>query len=173
MVLRRSRMDGTGPPLGGRSRRHGQRRNGRAGSDRPWSVAFWSALRTQSTMLPLLLLLAAGFAHALARIHTQVFREMRRALVQLPLRRVILETPGRWSATSGSSSRPTTAAPRRSRRRPGSTRRWTISTAAPGRRRSRERYGPGADARARHHGRQQCRPDSIDTGCTGTGACLQ
>lgn len=61
--------------------------------DRPWSVAFWSALRTQSTMLPLLLLLAAGFAHWLARAHTQVFRQLRRALVQLPMRRVTLEAP--------------------------------------------------------------------------------
>lgn len=61
--------------------------------DRPWSVAFWSALRTQSTMLPLLLLLAMWFAYSIARNHVQVFRQLRRALAQLPGRRVTVESP--------------------------------------------------------------------------------
>ncbi|MEO8315172.1 MAG: EAL domain-containing protein [Pseudomonadota bacterium] len=61
--------------------------------DRPWSVAFWSAMRTQGTMLPLLLLLAAGFAHSLAHNHVLVFRQLRRALAQLPGRRVLVEAP--------------------------------------------------------------------------------
>ncbi len=56
--------------------------------DRPWSSAFWSALRTQGTMLPLLLLLAAWFAHSLARHHLHTFRQLRRALAQLPDRRM-------------------------------------------------------------------------------------
>jgi len=58
--------------------------------DRPWSVAFWSALRTQSTMLPLVLLLAALYAHRLASNHVQTFRQLRRALAQLPERRVAI-----------------------------------------------------------------------------------
>jgi diguanylate cyclase (GGDEF)-like protein len=62
-------------------------------ADRPWSVAFWSALRTQSTMLPLLLLMAAWFAHSLARNHAAVFRQLRRALSQLPGRRVTVDAP--------------------------------------------------------------------------------
>ncbi|MEO6079451.1 MAG: EAL domain-containing protein [Steroidobacteraceae bacterium] len=61
--------------------------------DRPWPVAFWSALRTQSTTLPLLLLLAAWFAHSLARHHSHVFRQLRRALAQLPERRVAVVAP--------------------------------------------------------------------------------
>ena len=61
--------------------------------DRPMSVAFWSALRTQSTMLPLLLLLAMWFAHSIARNHVHVFRQLRRAIAQLPGRRVALESP--------------------------------------------------------------------------------
>jgi diguanylate cyclase (GGDEF)-like protein len=57
-------------------------------ADRPWSTAFWSALRTQSTMLPLLLLLAGWFAHRLATHHLHTFRQLRRALAQLPDRRM-------------------------------------------------------------------------------------
>jgi diguanylate cyclase (GGDEF)-like protein len=60
-------------------------------ADRPWSVAFWSALRTQSTMLPLLLLLAALLAHLLARNHVRAFRQLRRAIAQLPGRRSAVE----------------------------------------------------------------------------------
>jgi diguanylate cyclase (GGDEF)-like protein len=62
-------------------------------TDRPWSVAFWSAARTQSTMLPLLLMLAMGFAYWIARDHVNVFRQLRRALSQLPGRRVTVESP--------------------------------------------------------------------------------
>jgi diguanylate cyclase (GGDEF)-like protein len=58
------------------------------GPDRPWSVAFWSALRTQSTMLPLLLLLAGWFAHVMAKHNAPALRQLRRALSQLPERRV-------------------------------------------------------------------------------------
>jgi diguanylate cyclase (GGDEF)-like protein len=59
--------------------------------DRPWSAAFWSALRTQSTMLPLLLLLAAWFAHSLAKPLHLAFRQLRRALTQLPERRIAVD----------------------------------------------------------------------------------
>jgi diguanylate cyclase (GGDEF)-like protein len=59
--------------------------------DRPWSAAFWSALRTQSTMLPLLLLLAAWFAHSLAKPHLHAFRQLRRGVAQLPERRIKVE----------------------------------------------------------------------------------
>jgi diguanylate cyclase (GGDEF)-like protein len=63
--------------------------------DQPWSVAFWSALRTQSTMIPLLLLLAAWLAHDIAgrRVHT--LRLMQRAIAQLPDRRAAVPVPAR------------------------------------------------------------------------------
>ncbi len=59
-----------------------------ATQDRPWSVAFWSALRTQGTMVPLLLLLAGWFAHELSKHNVPALRQLRRALLQLPERRV-------------------------------------------------------------------------------------
>ncbi len=55
--------------------------------DRPWSVAFWSAVRTQATFLPLLLLLA-WLAHAWTRRRENVLRQVRRALAALPDRRL-------------------------------------------------------------------------------------
>lgn len=55
--------------------------------DRPWSVAAWSAVRTQATFLPLVLL-AAALALVAARRHELALRQMRRALGQLPDRRV-------------------------------------------------------------------------------------
>jgi diguanylate cyclase (GGDEF)-like protein len=57
-------------------------------ADRPWSVAFWSALRTQSAIVPLLLVLAALLAHRFAGANAQTFRQLRRALAQLPERHV-------------------------------------------------------------------------------------
>ncbi len=56
--------------------------------DRPWSTAFWSAVRTQSASLPLLLALAAWFGWSLARPHLQTFRQLRLAIAQLPGRRM-------------------------------------------------------------------------------------
>lgn len=56
--------------------------------DRPWSAAFLSALRTQSAALPLLLLLAAWFGHRFAGPHVRALRQLRRAVLQLPERRV-------------------------------------------------------------------------------------
>lgn len=55
--------------------------------ERAWSVAFWSALRTQSTMIPLLLLMAAVLSQWQAGGNLQVLRQLRRALAQLPGRR--------------------------------------------------------------------------------------
>ncbi len=60
--------------------------------DRPWSVAFWSAVRTQSTFLPLVLL-AAWLAFAWMRRQEQALRHVRRALDALPDRRVALVGP--------------------------------------------------------------------------------
>jgi diguanylate cyclase (GGDEF)-like protein len=57
--------------------------------DRPWSVAFWSAVRTQATFLPLVLL-AAWLAYRIAHRHEQALRQLRRALGQLPDRRVVI-----------------------------------------------------------------------------------
>jgi diguanylate cyclase (GGDEF)-like protein len=58
-------------------------------ADRPWSAAFWSALRTQSTFLPLLLLLA-WLCYRVGRRNAVALRQMRRALGQLPDRRVAI-----------------------------------------------------------------------------------
>ncbi len=54
--------------------------------DRPWSAAFWSAVRTQATFLPLLLL-AAWLCHRVGARNALALRQMRRALGQLPVRR--------------------------------------------------------------------------------------
>ena len=59
--------------------------------DRPWSVAFWSALRTQSTLLPLVLIFAGWFAHVLTQQYVPTLRQLRRALAQLSERRIMLE----------------------------------------------------------------------------------
>ncbi|MET0280960.1 MAG: EAL domain-containing protein [Steroidobacteraceae bacterium] len=56
--------------------------------DRPWATAFLSALRTQSAALPLLLLLALWFAHRFATPHVRALRQLRRAILQLPERRL-------------------------------------------------------------------------------------
>jgi diguanylate cyclase (GGDEF)-like protein len=61
--------------------------------DRPWSVAFWSALRTQSTLLPLVLLFAGAFAHVVTRRYMPPLRELRRALAQLSERRTRIDPP--------------------------------------------------------------------------------
>jgi diguanylate cyclase (GGDEF)-like protein len=58
-----------------------------AGSpDRPWSVAFASALRTQSALLVTVLLLAALAGEAAGRFYLPAFRQLRRALASLPHR---------------------------------------------------------------------------------------
>jgi diguanylate cyclase (GGDEF)-like protein len=57
--------------------------------DRPWSVAFWSAARTQATFLPLLLLMA-WLCHRVGARNSAALRQVRRALGQLPDRRVAL-----------------------------------------------------------------------------------
>ncbi len=57
--------------------------------DRPWSAAFWSALRTQATFLPLLLL-AAWLCLRVGARNGLALRQMRRALGQLPDRRVAI-----------------------------------------------------------------------------------
>src|SRR5690606_35275235 len=55
--------------------------------DRPWSVAAWSAVRTQATFLPLVLL-AALLTYLAVHRHELALRQLRRALGQLPDRRV-------------------------------------------------------------------------------------
>src|SRR5690606_37017098 len=62
--------------------------------DRPWSVAFWSAVRTQATFLPLVLL-AAWLAHACARRHEVALRQLSRALGSLPDRRLAIASSPR------------------------------------------------------------------------------
>jgi diguanylate cyclase (GGDEF)-like protein len=57
--------------------------------DRPWTVAFWSALRTQATFLPLLLL-SAWLCLRVGRRNELALRQVRRALGQLPDRRVAI-----------------------------------------------------------------------------------
>lgn len=51
--------------------------------DRPWSAAFWSAVRTQATFLPLLLL-AAWLVHRVVQRHEDSLRQVRSALALLP-----------------------------------------------------------------------------------------
>jgi diguanylate cyclase (GGDEF)-like protein len=63
--------------------------------DRPWSVAFFSALRTQATLLLPLLLLAAWFGWHYGAPQLRTLRQLRRALLQLPDRRVpVAAEPG-------------------------------------------------------------------------------
>jgi hypothetical protein len=62
--------------------------------DRSWLVAFWSALRTQATFLPLVLL-AALLCHRVASRHEQALRQLRRAVGQMPERRVTVPVPPR------------------------------------------------------------------------------
>jgi len=54
---------------------------------RPWSVAFWSAVRTQGTFVPLVLL-AAWLAWLHVRRHELTLRQVSRALGKLPDRRI-------------------------------------------------------------------------------------
>jgi diguanylate cyclase (GGDEF)-like protein len=66
--------------------------------DRPWSVAFFSALRTQVTLVPLVLLLAAWLAHDFAGRLLTPLRQLRRAVAQLPDRRVpVASDPGHFA----------------------------------------------------------------------------
>jgi diguanylate cyclase (GGDEF)-like protein len=57
-----------------------------AGPDRPWSVAFWSALRTQTTLLIGMLVLAAVAGQLIAMRYLPTFRQLRRGLTSLPQR---------------------------------------------------------------------------------------
>ena len=62
--------------------------------DQPWSAAFWSALRTQSTGLPLLVLLALWAGHSIAARHVRAFQRLRDGLAELAERRVsVAEDP--------------------------------------------------------------------------------
>jgi len=54
--------------------------------DRPWSLAFWSALRTQTTLLVGMLLLAALAGQFIAMRYLPTFRQLRRGLANLPQR---------------------------------------------------------------------------------------
>ena len=54
--------------------------------DRPWSVAFASALRTQSALLAAVLVLAALAGEAAGRFYLPAFRQLRRAVSNLPHR---------------------------------------------------------------------------------------
>jgi diguanylate cyclase (GGDEF)-like protein len=56
--------------------------------DRPWSVAFWSAVRMQGMPLLLLLLLAAWGAQRFGARLVQPLQQLRRAVAQLPDRRL-------------------------------------------------------------------------------------
>jgi diguanylate cyclase (GGDEF)-like protein len=56
------------------------------GADRPWSVAFASALRTQSALLVAVLVLAALAGEAAGRFYLPAFRQLRRSLSSLPNR---------------------------------------------------------------------------------------
>jgi diguanylate cyclase (GGDEF)-like protein len=56
------------------------------GPDRPWSVAFDSALRTQSALLVAVLLMAALAGEAAGRFYVPSFRQLRRAVSNLPHR---------------------------------------------------------------------------------------
>jgi diguanylate cyclase (GGDEF)-like protein len=55
-------------------------------ADRPWSVAFASALRTQSALLVAVLLMAAVAGEAAGRFYVPAFRQLRRSLSNLPQR---------------------------------------------------------------------------------------
>jgi diguanylate cyclase (GGDEF)-like protein len=64
------------------------------GRDRPWSAFFWSAVRTQATFLPLVLL-AAWLAWAWMRRQELALKRLHRALGSLPDRYVELaDSPG-------------------------------------------------------------------------------
>jgi diguanylate cyclase (GGDEF)-like protein len=60
--------------------------------DRPWSAAFWSALRMQALPLLVLLLLAMWLARGTVMRLTQPLQQLRRAIVQLPDRRLLVPT---------------------------------------------------------------------------------
>jgi GAF domain-containing protein len=65
--------------------------------ERPWSAAFWSALRTQGPLLLLVFVLAAWLAHGFAVRLLLPLQQLRRALGQLPDRRLpMLPTPGQF-----------------------------------------------------------------------------
>jgi len=57
-----------------------------AEQDRPWSLAFWSALRTQTTLLAGMLLLAALAGQFIALRYLPAFRLLRRGLANLAQR---------------------------------------------------------------------------------------
>lgn len=52
--------------------------------DQPWSVAFWSAARTQTTLLVTILVLAAVAGQVVGMFYEPVFRQLRRGLNNLP-----------------------------------------------------------------------------------------
>ncbi len=65
--------------------------------ERPWSVAFWSALRMQGTLLLLVLVLAAWFAQGFSARLLQPLQQLRRAVAQLPDRRLtVASAPGQF-----------------------------------------------------------------------------
>lgn len=64
-------------------------------ADRPWSVAFASALRTQSALLVGVLLLAALAGELAGRLYVPAIRQLRRAVSNLPHRITQLSPPGR------------------------------------------------------------------------------
>jgi diguanylate cyclase (GGDEF)-like protein len=59
--------------------------------DRPWSAAFWSALRSQLVLVPVLLLLAGLSAQVFAARLVRPLRQLRRVIGQLPDRRLQLQ----------------------------------------------------------------------------------
>jgi diguanylate cyclase (GGDEF)-like protein len=61
-----------------------------AAPDRPWSAAFWSAMRTQTTLVIGVLLLAALAGQLAGSRYLPTFRQLRRALANLPQRQAQL-----------------------------------------------------------------------------------
>ena len=73
-----------------------------AGPDRPLAVAFWSAFRTQSTLLAGVLLMAALAGQVMGMLYQPTFRNLRRALAHLPERRSRIAAPAHSCAELGS-----------------------------------------------------------------------
>lgn len=61
-----------------------------ATQDRPWTVAFWSAARTQSALAAAIVLLAALAGQIVGMSYQPAFRQLRRALINLPQRQATL-----------------------------------------------------------------------------------
>ncbi len=64
--------------------------------DRPWSAAFWSALRTQAPAMLVLLVLVILLAHDFAARMLHPLQQLRRAIAQLPDRRLMVPTSTRY-----------------------------------------------------------------------------